>query len=315
MLVVGISDPRESRLGSRGNVGAMVLDSMVDKFSHQGGIHIRGKMRNSSIVDDPIIQMYMCNLGTRQVTIIKPMVAPEDMGAAVLEYIKKSNGTRGDIIVVHDDIDYPCGKFRIKSDVGDGGHPAVRSITEVLGEKQEFVRVRLGVGRVAKGKSRNDFLASPFDQNEYDSVLRMVDSASDAIQVIVSEGMGSAKKRFHSGNTSSSEVVDAKFDSESKSLQVIPNDKPKLKVTQTGGPSLQGVSQSKQVEKKNTNSSSPDSSPRMKNSDYLAAMNEYYEGVRDYPPMPEYAIRTRGRGSEDAGLGGADHWAHFFPGL
>ena len=103
------------------------------------------------------------------------------------------------IIVIHDDLDIPLGRIKIKSGGGAGGHKGVASVIESLGTG-DFLRVRLGMGHEKRPMDVIDYVLTPFASEEIDEVQRSVAKAVKAVQMIVVEGPERAMSFFHSGN-------------------------------------------------------------------------------------------------------------------
>ncbi len=125
------------------------------------------------------------NLGSRDVTLLKPTTFMNNSGSALAGYRTK------DLILVHDDLDLPPGDVRVKVGGGAGGHNGLRSIIGRLGP--DFVRVRVGIGRPPAGVSTTDYVLSRMDATVREAVPR----AADAVEVVVEEGPEAAMNRFN----------------------------------------------------------------------------------------------------------------------
>jgi PTH1 family peptidyl-tRNA hydrolase len=103
----------------------------------------------------------------------------------------------GDLIVVHDDLDLPLGRVRIKrGGGGSGGNRGIASIIESLGSK-DFIRVKVGIGRPPGRQDPAHFVLQPFTQQEEAFILPAVDRAINAVETILSEGVEKAMALFH----------------------------------------------------------------------------------------------------------------------
>lgn len=96
------------------------------------------------------------------------------------------------IIVVHDELDLPAGKVRVKLGGNENGHNGLKSITEHLGTR-DYLRVRMGIGRPPQGMAVPDWVLSPIE----DDISGQVALAAKAVQLIVSEGLGKAQNVIH----------------------------------------------------------------------------------------------------------------------
>ena len=102
-----------------------------------------------------------------------------------------------DFVVVHDDLDLPLGRIRIKPGGGGaGGNHGVASLIASLGSK-DFSRVKIGVGRPSGRQDPADFLLQPFTPLEEAFILPAVDQAVEAVETLVSDGVEKAMARFN----------------------------------------------------------------------------------------------------------------------
>jgi peptidyl-tRNA hydrolase, PTH1 family len=94
-----------------------------------------------------------------------------------------------DFVVIHDDLDLPLGRIRIKRGGGGaGGNRGVASLIASFGSK-EFVRVKVGIGRPPGRQDPADFVLQPFTPQEEASILPAVDRAADAVEMWIREGV------------------------------------------------------------------------------------------------------------------------------
>ncbi len=151
--VFGLGNPGTEYEKTRHNVGRMVVSS----WAKESGIKIAGRRFDARTgtghwegegVIAALPQTYM-NLSGRSV-------------ARVASFYKLGPA---DIIVVHDDMDLDPGRIRIRPHGGDGGHRGIRSIIEELGT-QDFVRVRIGIGRPPEDDDAVDYVLKPFSGEE-----------------------------------------------------------------------------------------------------------------------------------------------------
>jgi len=100
------------------------------------------------------------------------------------------------LVVVHDDVDLEPGRLQVRLGGGLAGHNGLRSIAQALGT-QEFLRVRIGVGRPGRGDRRDvaDFVLSRFEPEENGEAL--IAKAADAVEVLAAEGLDAAQRRFN----------------------------------------------------------------------------------------------------------------------
>jgi PTH1 family peptidyl-tRNA hydrolase len=182
-LLVGLGNPGAAYQKTRHNVGFLVVDAWAarhqadDWRSRFGGLVARTTVAgNEVLVVKP--QSYM-NLSGR-------VVGP----AAGFYKVPLDH-----VLVVHDDADLPLGTLRLKVGGGHGGHNGLRSLTADLGGAA-FLRIRLGIGR-QPGADLADFVLGSFAPDEKPALAAVVDTAVDAIDLIVDRGMTPAMNRFN----------------------------------------------------------------------------------------------------------------------
>jgi PTH1 family peptidyl-tRNA hydrolase len=110
------------------------------------------------------------------------------------------------LLVVVDDADLPLGQIRLRATGGSGGHNGLRSIIETLGGNEEFARLRVGIGRPATelgagaaplGTDITGHVLGRFAAQERDAAERAVDTAVEAIESCLREGLTDAMNRFN----------------------------------------------------------------------------------------------------------------------
>ena len=100
------------------------------------------------------------------------------------------------VIAVHDEIDIPFDTVRLKIGGGEGGHNGLRDISKALATK-DYLRVRVGVGRPPGRMETADFVLRDFSAPEKKELPFLIDSAADAVEVLVRDGLLAAQQKFH----------------------------------------------------------------------------------------------------------------------
>lgn len=130
-LLVGLGNPGPEYENNRHNIGFMVLDAL-----HRGGFG-PWKSRFGGVTAEG-------SLGAARTILLKPLTYMNESGRAVGEAARFLKIEPKDILVIHDEIDLPPGKVRMKAGGGSGGHNGIRSISAHIGDG--YRRMRLGVG-------------------------------------------------------------------------------------------------------------------------------------------------------------------------
>ena len=172
-LVVGLGNPGVKYAATRHNVGYMALDELAGELAPVPGVKALVKVRDG--VAYARSTTYMNTSGEAVGPLAEQLgVAPER------------------IIVVHDELDLPAGKVRVKLGGNENGHNGLKSITEHLGTR-DYLRVRMGIGRPPQGMAVPDWVLSPIDGD----ISGQVTLAAKAVQLIVSEGVAKAQNVIH----------------------------------------------------------------------------------------------------------------------
>jgi peptidyl-tRNA hydrolase, PTH1 family len=183
LLVAGLGNPGREYERTRHNVGWMVVDELARR--RDGSFRSKFAGQLAEVRDDE-----------RRLALLKPEtymnVSGQSVGAAT-RFFKVEPGS---LLVVHDDVDLEPGRLQARLGGGLAGHNGLRSIADALGT-QDFLRLRIGVGRPARGDRRPvaDYVLSPFEP-EID-VDELVSQAADAVEVIAREGLEPAQQRFN----------------------------------------------------------------------------------------------------------------------
>jgi peptidyl-tRNA hydrolase, PTH1 family len=111
-----------------------------------------------------------------QVMIAKPMTYMNNSGQAAKLILSAYGVSLNNVLVIHDDIDLPLGKIKIKMKGGDAGQLGVRSITEKFGTDQ-YYRIRVGVGRPDDPEDIVDYVLTPFTEAENQLLNKVVKGA------------------------------------------------------------------------------------------------------------------------------------------
>ena len=184
-LVVGLGNPGPRYGPTRHNIGFLVAQHLAERWGAARWQACCHSLFTRSEVRD------------RRVWLARPHTFMNRSGAAVGALVERSGVEIGHVVVVHDDLDLPLGRLRIRARGGHGGHNGVRSVIESLGTG-EFVRFRLGIGRPAEGVSVVDHVLAPFSEQEAAVLSGFLERAADAVESIIVEGPERAMNLFPS---------------------------------------------------------------------------------------------------------------------
>ena len=190
-LVVGLGNPEERYAGVRHNLGFDILNAFVKKVD-AGNWKIKEKFKS---------EILRYSQDDRDVLFVKPQTYMNNSGMAV-KLLSTAYGLQPtDIIVIHDELDLPLGKIKVRLGGAAAGHHGVESIIKELGTDQ-FIRVRLGIGNLKtqsaehkKGHvSAEKFVLEPFLHSEKSSVKHMIKQATKALDLLLEKGLPAGRQ-------------------------------------------------------------------------------------------------------------------------
>jgi PTH1 family peptidyl-tRNA hydrolase len=183
LLVAGLGNPGRQHERDRHNAGWMVLDELARRH---GGTW-RSKFSG---------QLSEVRIGDARVALLKPETYMNESGRSIGAGARYFKVDPGALLVVHDDVDLDVGRLQARPGGGLAGHNGLRSISQALGT-QEFLRLRIGVGRPGRGDPRAvaDYVLEPF--GPADDADAIVGRAADAVEAILADGLAAAQQRFN----------------------------------------------------------------------------------------------------------------------
>ena len=184
-LVVGLGNPGRAYRWTRHNMGF----GLVERFAKEMGIDLsrRGFM-----------SVYgRGRIGNEEIVLAKPQTFMNLSGEAVRRLLHFFKVPPENLIVLHDDLDLPFGKIRIRLRGGHGGHQGVKSIVEALGN-DGFIRLKIGIGRPAdRSQDPADYVLEPLSGGEKEEFKAAVERAEEALEALFREGPQGAMDKFH----------------------------------------------------------------------------------------------------------------------
>jgi PTH1 family peptidyl-tRNA hydrolase len=182
-LVAGLGNPGPEHVRDRHNVGWMVVDELARRHGGSFRSKFRGKLADVRVDGVPL-------------GLLRPETYMNESGASIQAAAAFHKVPAEHLLVVHDDVDLPVARLQARLGGGLAGHNGLRSIAQRLGT-QEFLRLRIGVGRPERGDPRPvaDYVLSAFDPA--DDVVAIVARAADAVEAVATHGLDEAQRRFH----------------------------------------------------------------------------------------------------------------------
>ena len=192
--MVGLGNPGSEYAGTRHNVGAEVAKVLADRHS--------GRLKSEKGLRSLACEI---RIGGRRVLVAVPQTFMNDSGQAVAPLVRRAGidqdgatdgHRRSRLIVVHDELDLPSGRVKVKSGGGTAGNNGLKSIDSHLHTNQ-YLRVRVGIGKPPGRQPGADYVLKRPGAAERAGLEVAVEEAADAVEVIVTEGVQAAMTRFN----------------------------------------------------------------------------------------------------------------------
>jgi peptidyl-tRNA hydrolase, PTH1 family len=189
-LIVGLGNPEDKYMGTRHNLGFLVLDEFRRKLN-LGEWSLEKKLKSEVIKNGELIlarpQTYMNNSG---------------MGVSALAKYYKVEPE--DVVIIHDELDLHRGQIKLRMGGAAAGHHGVESVIDALGT-DKFIRLRLGIGnwrtegaeKSADKIGTEKYVLEPFTQKESSDVKKMIKTAIKALEILLEDGLDKAQNQFN----------------------------------------------------------------------------------------------------------------------
>lgn len=185
-IVVGLGNPGEEYQSTRHNVGAMLVDHLIEVNGLRPSRH---KSRND------VADLRLPNGSI--LVLAKPHSYMNTLGGNVRALADFYSVAPSQVIACHDELDIDFATLRMKFGGGENGHNGLKSITSSLGT-QDYHRIRLGIGRPPGRQDPADFVLRKFSSAEREALPEFLERASDALITLVNDGLAAAQSRFNS---------------------------------------------------------------------------------------------------------------------
>jgi PTH1 family peptidyl-tRNA hydrolase len=184
-LIVGLGNPGIEYQFTPHNMGFLA----VDRIAEQHGARVSNR-RCRALTGKAVI-------ANHEVLLAKPETYMNLSGMSVRELVREHEvDPAQDLIVIYDELDLPLGVVRIRRRGSSAGHNGMESIIGALGS-DEFIRMRLGIGPDHPVKDGARYVLGQFKRSQYAAVDQELDTAAEAVKVILGEGVAKAMSRFN----------------------------------------------------------------------------------------------------------------------
>lgn len=183
-LIVGLGNPGREYAWTRHNLGFQVVAYLSELWGIPLTRHSHASVWGQGRV------------GAAGVILAQPTTYMNLSGQAVSGLLSYFKLTPGDLVVIHDDLDVPPWRLKLVERGGPGGHRGVLDIIAAL-HTEEFLRVKLGIGRPAADMPSERYVLSPFPAEDAERVAQLIERGAQAVVILLAEGLAEAQNRCH----------------------------------------------------------------------------------------------------------------------
>ncbi|MCO6513526.1 MAG: aminoacyl-tRNA hydrolase [Snodgrassella sp.] len=185
-LIVGLGNPGSEYEHTRHNIGFDFIDELA-------------KLWKTSLKEEKKFfgQVARVNLNEGEVWLLKPLTFMNKSGTAVQALAKFYKILPEEILIIHDELDIPCGQVRFKKGGSNGGHNGLKDIQAWLGTA-EFYRLRLGIGHPGDRNLVIHYVLHKPQAQEQSLITEAMQKSLAAIPQMLTGGYSSVQQQLHS---------------------------------------------------------------------------------------------------------------------
>ena len=190
---MGLGNPGKEYKETRHNIGFQVIDLL----SRELGVRLKNRRFQS--------RNMRTKMEGKEIIIFRPSTFMNRSGISIKGCADYYQIEAEKILIIHDDLDLPVGRIKVIRYGGSGGHKGVQSIIDHLG-RSRFPRVKIGIGRPRYEETTEDYVLSPFYDNERKTMDRVKQVAVQACRLFVSKGVEYLMNNINRKNYEGKEV-------------------------------------------------------------------------------------------------------------
>lgn len=181
-LIVGLGNPGREYEHTRHNVGFDAIDKISSRYNIDlNRTKFKGMYGEGFLDGEKII-------------LLKPLTYMNLSGESVREIANFHKIKNENIIVIYDDVDLEVGRIRIRKKGSSGGHNGIKSILYNL-EKEEFLRIKLGVGKAERDMVSH--VLGKFHAEDREKIEEVLNCTIDIVDTIIKDGADSAMNKYN----------------------------------------------------------------------------------------------------------------------
>jgi peptidyl-tRNA hydrolase, PTH1 family len=184
-LIVGLGNPGIEYQFTYHNFGFLA----VDRIAEDCGVQVNNRRCQSLTAS--------ATFAGKKIVLAKPETYMNLSGLAVRGLVEELEiDAKQDLIVLHDELDFPMGTIRVRMRGSSAGNNGIESIIGALGT-EEFIRIRMGICPDRKPADGKKYVLTQFKKSQYELIDDMLERTVDAVKVILTDGPEAAMNRFN----------------------------------------------------------------------------------------------------------------------
>ena len=186
-LIVGLGNPGDKYTDTRHNAGEWLIERLARRFNVSLNPESKffGKTARTLV-------------NGKEVRLLVPTTFMNLSGKAVGALASFYRIKPEEILVIHDELDLPPGTAKLKQGGGHGGHNGLKDIVAQRGNNNDFYRLRIGIGHPGHRDLVAGYVLNKPSPADRDALEKVLDEATDCIEMIFKDGMVKATNRLNS---------------------------------------------------------------------------------------------------------------------
>jgi peptidyl-tRNA hydrolase, PTH1 family len=190
-LVAGLGNPGALYANTRHNAGRLVVDELARAHDV--------RLRKVRFLPSEAAEY---QLDGERVWLVGSTSFMNESGPSFAGFARKHGIEPSEVIAVHDELEIPPDELMLKFGGGTAGHNGLKSLGQALGT-QEFLRVRVGIGRPPGRQDPADFVTAPLGRGQRKDFAVTIARAAEAVEALITEGLQPAQQRYNRGAVNS----------------------------------------------------------------------------------------------------------------
>lgn len=191
-LIAGLGNPGREYEETRHNFGFLAVEVLLREAEKYAVLsRLSGQKDRYHLWRASFTSSAPREIAGQSLFITTPLTYMNRSGEAVQHIAGYYHVPPGEILVIHDELDLPFGRMKLKKGGGNAGHNGLKSLQQMLGTP-EFHRLRLGVGK-PQGYDGASYVLGRFSSDERQDLDRILKAAVEGCFIFLRQGSTAAQ--------------------------------------------------------------------------------------------------------------------------